>query len=104
MGWIIFLAIVALIIFAVTRKLPPDSYSPWNHLFDGMKFSTQDFYNRLEESLKSNLMEEAEEVFLSRVQLSEQGIFSSKREYLRIQWREFTHDIGAFPFAGGFYI
>lgn len=69
--------------------------------FEGISLSTQDFYSSLEKVLESR---NDFDVVFSRVNLSESGLFSPNREYLRITRRGLSVDICAAPFSKGFFI
>lgn len=75
--------------------------SHWLHDFPALKFSAMDFYSEVEVSLKAREIPGAK---ASRINLSQTGIFSSKREYLRVVNGEMTFDICAAPYGTGFFI
>lgn len=85
-------------IFGATFK---NYHSSWNTLIDGFKFSTIEFYDLLEEELKSNGIDN---IRTSTVSLNEGNALSSKRLYLRVEWRDFQYDICGAPFGNGFFI
>lgn len=75
--------------------------SHWYHLFEGFQQSPQQFYSALEEAIKRR---QIPNVDLSRIDYREGGIFSAKREYLRVRRREHLFDVCAAPFANGFFV
>lgn len=76
-------------------------YSNWHQLFSNQKYSAQEFYNLVEMHVTAL---QIPDVKTSRVNLSEGGLFSSNREYLRITRKSFVFDICAAPFGTGFFV
>jgi hypothetical protein len=75
---------------------------PGQHFtFEGMKFSTQEFYALTESLVKDKAIPD---VKLSRINHSTKGILSAKREYLRVVYHEYFFDICAAPFAKDFFV
>lgn len=95
---LLFLFLILKFIFSSTFK---NYHSSWNTLIDDFKFSTKDFYGLLEKELKSNGISG---VKISTVSLKEGSVLSSKRLYLRMEWRDFQYDICGAPFGKGFFI
>jgi len=85
-------------IFKFSILLP---HSNWNHLLDDFNFSTKEFYSRLEEELQSQGIKKVDTYTVS---LKTGGIFSSRRKYLRVQWKSYRYDICGAPFGKGFFI
>jgi hypothetical protein len=79
----------------------PVPTSHWLHDFPGLKFSAMEFYSEVESTIKAR---EISGVRVSRINLSQTGLFSIKREYLRVANGEMTFDICAAPFGTGFFI
>src|SRR5262245_48628575 len=75
--------------------------SHWHHLLDGFRHSPKAFYEGLEKSIKTR---EIPDSGVSRVEFSEGGMLSAKREYLRVRRREHIFDICAAPFGSGFFV
>ncbi|MEO7216326.1 hypothetical protein [Mucilaginibacter sp.] len=73
----------------------------WSHYFDKLQFSSQEFYSTVETIVKERAIPK---VKVSRVNYSEGGLLSNKREYLRIERGEDIFDICAAPFGTGFFI
>lgn len=69
--------------------------------FVNTSHSSKEFYSSLEAALNKH---DAPDVSYSRVSLSEGGIFSQNREYLRITRKGLSIDICAAPFASGFFV
>lgn len=79
----------------------PMPISHWYHHFDNLQLLSNDFYSSIEKMVKDK---EIPKVSLSRINLSEGGLFSSSREYLRIKRNEYIFDICAAPFGKQFFI
>lgn len=72
----------------------------WSTLLGGLSASPQDFYTAVEGAVGRR---EIPDCRLSRVDWSEGGLVSHKREYLRVAWREYVIDICGAPFGNGFF-
>jgi len=75
--------------------------SNWHNLLAGFQASPKQFYASVEEAINKR---EIPDCKLSRVSISEGGIFSSSREYLRVTRKDFKFDICASPFGKGFFV
>ncbi|MCB9065444.1 MAG: hypothetical protein H6551_09930 [Chitinophagales bacterium] len=75
--------------------------SRWQHIFDGVKFSSQDFYQSVEEIVASK---EMKYVSISRTEFDEESIYAPSRQYLRITREESMFLICAAPFGTGFFV
>jgi len=73
----------------------------WYHLFDNLQLSSNEFYASIEQSIKEN---DLPKVSTTRINLSEGGLLSSNREYLRIKRNDYIFDICAAPFGKQFFI
>ena len=80
---------------------PTQFLSHWFHLIEGLQASPMEFYNSVETAIQKR---QIPEVRMSRVDWREAGIFSAKREYLRVQWKEFIFDVGGAAYGGGFFV
>lgn len=80
----------------------PAIISHWYQLIEGLDHSTQDFYKSLGEGITRRKMPDVGEPW--SVKLSQGGMFSASREYLRVQRKEYTFDICAAPFGTGFFV
>jgi hypothetical protein len=76
-------------------------HSRWHYNFDELRFSSQDFYSKVEEYSKKRGIPDIE---FSRVSFLEGGMFSIKREYLRISRNQNAFDICAAPFGNCFFV
>lgn len=85
-------------IFSASQK---HFHSHWNTLIDNFNFSTKEFYHLLEEEFKSHGISN---IIISEVKLKEGNMLSSKRLYLRMEWRDYQYDICGAPFGKGFFI
>ncbi|MEF8700823.1 MAG: hypothetical protein V5B33_16170 [Candidatus Accumulibacter sp. UW20] len=81
--------------------VPTTVISHWNHRIEGMQQSSNDFYAEVEGLIKD---ESVEGVKIERVNISEGGLFSSKREYLQIRRGEHVFHVCAAPFGTGFFL
>lgn len=77
-----------------------DILSHWHVLLDDFKTSSQDFYGSLTQALKER---QIPDLSVSRVNHSEGGLFSAKREYLRASLQDMDYDICAAPYGTGFF-
>jgi hypothetical protein len=75
--------------------------SQWQNHFENLQFSSQEFYDSVEKIIKER---EIPDITLKRVTFSQKGLFSAKREYLRVKRNEYVFDICAAPFGKGFFI
>ena len=73
----------------------------WPQLIEGMRFSTKEFYERIEAALLARSIPELE---VSRVDFKEGGPLTPRREYLRLRRERLVFDICAMPFGTGFYV
>lgn len=73
----------------------------WLHDFLELKFSTQEFYSQVEASLSKR---EIPKMRTERINLNQAGIFSTRREYLRVKSGEQIFDICAAPYGNGFFV
>ena len=82
--------------FSSTETVHKHWYTP----VDGFQFATSDFYERIEKELASR---KVPGLSLERLDLSEGGPLSAKREYLRLKRERLVFDICAAPFGTGFF-
>ena len=75
--------------------------SHWNHLFEGLDQSTQDFYQLLEEALKAR---EIPDLTFGRTDIRQGGMLSAKRTYLRVWRKDHFFDICGAPFGQAFFV
>jgi len=86
------------LIFTKTLK---NYHSKWNTLIDDFNFSTEEFYSMFKKEL---LSQGVSGINTHDVSLHEGNIFSNKRRYVRVKWKDYQYDICAAPFGKGFFI
>jgi hypothetical protein len=85
----------------LSSKRPSDNVlSHWYMLVDNFQFSTDEFYNEIEQELSSRL---TPGLTASRVDFHEGGILTDKRTYLRLARERLTFDICAAPFGKTYF-
>lgn len=72
----------------------------WYSLVDNFEHSSDEFYKKIEKELESRKVPGLE---LSRVEFSEGGPLSHKREYLRIRRERLVFDVCAAPFGTSYF-
>ena len=77
-----------------------DVLSHWYSLIPGFNTSSKDFYESVETELK---VREVPGLEISRVEFSEGGLLSGKREYLRMTRERLVFDICAAPFGTAYF-
>ncbi|NNV53865.1 hypothetical protein [Limnovirga soli] len=75
--------------------------SNWGNLFPFFNMSTDKFYAKLEEVIKSHQIPDTK---IERVNLKEGGFLSASREYLRVKYHNLVFDICAAPFGKDFFV
>lgn len=75
--------------------------SHWSHFFHSFSMSTDMFYGELEKTLQNHAMPNA---VIERTNHKEAGMFSARREYLRIKHNDIVFDVCASPFGKDFFI
>jgi hypothetical protein len=83
------------------RAKPVDFISYTPQLLEGMRFSSKEFYTRLEGALAERQVPDLQ---ATRVIWKEGGMLSPGREYLRIQRERYVFDVCAAPFGTGFFV
>jgi hypothetical protein len=72
-----------------------------HHYFDDLQFSSKEFYAMLEKTIGEY---QFPNVSCSRTEFSEHGLFSAKREYLKVSWYDCEYLICAAPFGRSFFV
>jgi hypothetical protein len=85
----------------MAHAAPTTILSHWNQMVHGLEYSSNVFYRVIEGLIQNQNLESTKS---ERVNLSEGGIFSAKREYLQVRRRDHVFHICAAPFANGFFI
>lgn len=70
-------------------------------MIEGLDTSALDFFHSVEYAI---VQRKIPNKTVSRVHWNEGGIFSAKREYLRVRRKDLAFDIGAAPFGNGFFV
>jgi hypothetical protein len=76
-------------------------HSYWNTLINSFEYSTEAFYKKFKKELLSHGVSG---ITTSDISIREGNIFSSRRRYIRVTWKNFQYDICAAPFGDGFFI
>ena len=79
---------------------PESILAQWSSLVEGLQFSPKDFYASVERAVH---LRRLPDISVSRVSYAEGGLFSAKREYLRVERKEHIFDICGAPFGTGFF-
>lgn len=82
------------------RSKKADVISHWYVLIPSFQGSTQDFYTAIEQRLKDM---EVPGLEINRVEFSEGGPLSAKREYLRMSRERLVFDVCAAPFGTSYF-
>jgi hypothetical protein len=83
------------------RVRKEDFQQDFSHLIEGLQFSPQEFYSRIERALERR---QVPDLVPSRVDWKEGGPLSARREYLRLQRERLMFDVCGMPFGTGFYV
>lgn len=73
--------------------------SHWQHSVENLNTSTVDFYKEVTKVLGVKKAP----VKIATVEWRERGIFSTKRQYLRVSYEQYVFDICAAPFGNDFF-
>jgi len=79
----------------------PIILSNWCTSIDGLHFSATEFYSLVEQRIKDHKIPETS---VKKISLSQTGILSAKREYLRVNRKDYSFDICAAPFGTQFFV
>jgi hypothetical protein len=85
----------------MARASPSIVISHWYHLLDGLQTSSLDFYAATEQAISRRKVPGARTL---RVDWKEGGLFSARREYLRVRRKKLVFDICAAPFGPSFFV
>lgn len=97
---IIWCVIILLILFIVKSPIE-NIHSHWSQLIPNFKFSTMDFYKLLEEEMRNH---KVEDLSFSEERIKTGNIFSSRRIYLSVKWKNFRYDMCFAPFGDGCFV
>lgn len=81
--------------------VPTGIVSHWSNMVQGLTCSSKEFYDSIEQGLGVHKLTD---IKIERVNFSEGGIFSSKREYLQIRRSDLVFHVCAAPFGNGFFV
>ena len=81
-------------------QTPESVLAQWSALVEGLQWSPKEFYGSVEQALQRRQLPD---ISLSRVSYAEGGLFSAKREYLRVMRKDHIFDICGAPFGTGFF-
>lgn len=95
-----YLLLFLVIWFLLKRKID-NLHSHWNTLIEGFNYSTQEFYNLLENEIQNH---DIENISIKEVTLREGGIGTDNRLYLRVTWKNLVYYVCAAPFGDGFFV
>lgn len=90
-----------LIIWFLLKRKIDNLHSHWNTLIEGFNYSTQEFYNLLENEIQNH---DIENISIKEVTLREGGIGTDNRLYLRVTWKNLVYYVCAAPFGDGFFV
>jgi hypothetical protein len=79
---------------------PGEPLSHWHKLIENFNTSAVEFYASVEQGIQAR---QVPDTTTSRIDYKESGVFSAKREYLRIKRGRYVFDICAAPFGTGFF-
>lgn len=84
----------------MSKRSPLNVLSHWQHPIANFATSAQDFYRAVEEAL---VRMEIPNITTSRVDWKEGGLFTARREYLRVERGRLAFDVCAAPFGSGYF-
>jgi hypothetical protein len=76
-------------------------FSHWGKMIEDLEVSPKEFYLAVEAAVERRKIPDVKFLLVT---WNEGGVFSAKREYLRISRKELAFDIGAAPFGTGFFV
>lgn len=98
---VLFPIIILLIYYLFLFKIRYNVHSHWDILIDDFSFSTKEFYKLLRQEVHKKKIPK---ISFESVALREGNMFSSRRLYQRINWKNHHFDICAAPYGNGFFI
>jgi hypothetical protein len=81
-------------------ETPKTVLAQWSTLVEGLQWSPKDFYASVEQAIQRRQLPD---IYLSRIMYAEGGMFSAKREYLRVSRKDHIFDICGAPFGTSFF-
>jgi hypothetical protein len=98
------LGLIGGIVYAIVKTvkaIPSVIFSHWYTLIENLQCSSMAFYQSVETGIGNRQVPQSS---LSRVTWPEGGVFSARREYLRVKRKDLILDICAAPFGTGFFV
>src|SRR5438552_3098525 len=86
--------------FRFFKAKTADVLSHWYAPVPNFNTSTQEFYTVVEKEITES---KVPDLTISRVEFSEEGLLSAKRQYLRMTRERLVFDICAAPFGTGYF-
>ena len=86
---------------SISGNMIPNIRDQWWSLFKDFSFSTIEFYDLLEKKIE---IRKVPDLIMKRLNLNQGGIFSGRREYLRITRKGYSFDVCAAPYGTGFFV
>jgi len=97
----LYVLIGLIILFFILRRTKKDFHSHWNTLIPNFKYLSKDFYAEFKKELLNHNIKGIRTSFVS---LKEGGIASSRRLYLRVEWKNYQYDMCCAPFGDGLFL
>ena len=97
----LYVLLAIIILIALLKRSTKEYHSHWNVLIPNFKYLSKDFYAQLKEELLSH---EIKGIKASFVSLKEGSVGSSKRLYLRVEWKNYQYDMCCAPFGDGMFL
>lgn len=98
----IILIFVVLLLIAIMRASGrTETTGHWQHLFEDVQFSVEDFLRDVESAINSRAVPG---VSISRTTFPQAGILSMQRLYLKVERKDYIFYIGAGPFGNSFFV
>lgn len=85
----------------MAKASPAAVFSHWYTLIENLQTSPMEFYASVGKAIERRQVPDAK---TDRIDWKEGGVFSAKREYLRVRRKEYLFDICGAPFGTGFFI
>jgi hypothetical protein len=83
------------------RVKPKEIMGRWPTLIEGLQFSSQEFYVRVEAAIAERKIPDLK---IERIDWKEGGPLTARREYLRMTRERLSFDLCAAPFGTGFFV
>ncbi|MBL8311213.1 MAG: hypothetical protein JNL19_12365 [Burkholderiales bacterium] len=85
----------------MARGRPNENFANWSTRIPRLQLSSDQFYTALEKELQHH---KVDRLSTRRVDLSEYGVFSAKREYLEVYFAGYVFYCCAAPFGDGYFV